>query len=220
MNAVPALTLLSCLGAAAFAVAGAFALRQGRLARGAAAATLSLLLLVSASLLAALAVSTYGYRALTREELAARVRVEPAADGSFRARFHFPDGAESSFALAGDELYVDAHILKWKPIANVLGLHTAYELDRVAGRYLAIEDERALPRTVFSLSRSKPLDLFELRRRFPLLGWLVDAEYGSASFVPAAGPASYEVRVSTSGLLIRRAPDDARAPGDRVRPRT
>jgi hypothetical protein len=31
-----------------------------------------------------------------------------------------------------------------------------------------------------------------------------DAEYGSATFVPVTGPAELEVRVSTSGLLIRK----------------
>ena len=39
------------------------------------------------------------------------------------------------------------------------------------------------------------------RRR--LLGPLVDAEYGSATFVAATRPATFEVRVSTTGLLAR-----------------
>jgi hypothetical protein len=37
----------------------------------------------------------------------------------------------------------------------------------------------------------------------PLLSPLLDAEYGSASFV-ADGPAQHEVRVSTTGWLIRK----------------
>ena len=45
--------------------------------------------------------------------------------------------------MAGDQIYVDAHILKWTPAANLIGLHTAYELDRVAGRYDNIEQEWA-----------------------------------------------------------------------------
>ena len=38
-----------------------------------------------------------------------------------------------------------------------------------------------------------------------MLGSLVDAEYGSATFVPANAPAEYDVLVSTSGLMVRRA---------------
>ena len=33
---------------------------------------------------------------------------------------------------------------------------------------------------------------------------LLDAEYGSATFAAADGPALYEVRVSMTGLLIRK----------------
>ena len=79
------------------------------------------------------------------------------------------DGRTQTFALAGDEIYIDAHILKWQPIANMVGLHTAYELDRIAGRYHALKDEQALPRTVHALGAPKPIDLFSLRRRYVML---------------------------------------------------
>lgn len=149
------------------------------------------------------AAATQGYRALTREDLAVEVHVAPAGPHAFTARFVFPDGRESSHRLSGDQLYVDAHILKWKPVANVLGLHTAYELDRVAGRYASLEDERDRPRTVYSLARDKRLDLFDLRQKYAPLAFLVDAEYGSATFVDVKSPGVVEVRVSTTGLLVR-----------------
>ena len=100
---------------------------------------------------------------------------------------------------------MDAHILKWKPLVNFLGLHTSYELDRVAGRYTRLQDEKSKPRTVFPLSQDKAINLFRLRQKYALLKPLLDAEYGSGTFVPADKPAELEVRVSTSGLLIRRA---------------
>jgi hypothetical protein len=104
---------------------------------------------------------------------------------------------------AGDAVYVDAHILKWHPWVNLIGLHTLYELDRLAGRYDALSDERGLQRTVFTLGLTKPFDLFDLVRRSGSLSALVDAEYGSATFVSARGFAAYEILVSTSGLLAR-----------------
>src|SRR2546426_1074053 len=55
------------------------------------------------------------------------------------------------------------------------------------------------------VARSKPVDLYSIARR-RLLGPLVDAEYGSATFVAATRPATFEVRVSTTGLLARPAP--------------
>lgn len=160
-------------------------------------------LLACAGLAGTLGVSTLGYEALTREIVAARVTVTPVGPQEFTAHFRFPDGRTAEYALRGDQIYVDAHVLKWKPIANLIGLHTAYELDRVAGRYAAIEKERDGPRTVHALGTQKPIDVFDLRSRYTLLRPLLDVEYGSATFAPADQPMEYEVRVSTTGLLIR-----------------
>ncbi len=151
------------------------------------------------------AVGIHGYQAFTRETVAARISVTPSGPQRFDARVKFADGREAGFVIAGDELYVDAHILKWKPLANLLGLHTAYELDRIAGRYRSVEQERKAIRTVYPLAVPKVLDLFDLRGKYAWLARLVDAEYGSASFVPVTRPAELEVRVSTTGLLIREA---------------
>ena len=162
-----------------------------------------LLLLAVGALAAAVSIGTYGYTALTREDLAATLLVQPTGPQKFSATVRYPDLREVKFELGGDEVYVDARILKWKPIANTLGLHTAYELDRIAGRYRSIDQERTAARTVFSLSRDKPLDLFDLRRRYTFLAPLLDAEYGSATYVAVSRPAELELRVSTTGLLMR-----------------
>ena len=190
---VGALLLLSGLGALIRLRPFRFVLRT----------TFGLLLIAVGSLAATIAIGTHGYTALTREDIAATLLVQPTGPQRFSATVRYPDLREVKFELAGDEVYVDAQILKWKPIANVLGLHTAYELDRIAGRYRSIDHERSAARTVFPLSRDKPLDLFDLRRRYTLLAPLLDAEYGSASYVVVSRPAEIELRVSTTGLLMR-----------------
>ena len=163
------------------------------------------MLIALAALAATVTVGLQGYRALTFEDVAATVHTEPVAPQRFRATITLPDRRLAMYELAGDAFYMDAHILKWHPWASLLGLHTVYELDRVAGRYNAVADERARPHTAYELARSKPVDLFLIARR-RLLGPLVDAEYGSATFVAATRPATFEVRVSTTGLLARPAP--------------
>ena len=162
-----------------------------------------LLLILFGALAATIAIGTHGYTALTREEVAATLLVQPTGSQKFSATVRYPDLREVKFDLTGDEVYVDAQILKWKPIANIVGLHTAYELDRIAGRYRSIDNERSALRTVFSLSRDKPIDLFDLRKRYTFLSPLLDAEYGSASYVAVSRPAEIELRVSTTGLLMR-----------------
>lgn len=164
-----------------------------------------LLLLALGGVAGTIAIGIQGYRALMREDVAARITVKPAGPQRFDAIIRFPDGREATYVLAGDEIYVDAYILKWHPYANWIGLHTAYELDRLAGRYHDIKDERSSPRTVHALARDKPVNLYGLRRRYTFLAPLIDAEYGSATFVPVTQPAEFELRVSTTGLLIREA---------------
>jgi hypothetical protein len=184
-------------------IAGLAALRRARPLRFALRTLLGLLLLSIGALAGAIGIGMSGYRALTREEVAARIVVRPVGPRRFAATFLVSDRPDMTYELAGDEIYVDAHILKWKPMANVLGLHTAYELDRVAGRFNDIARERSEDRTVYSLAEDKPVDLFGLRRRYAFLAPLLDAEYGSGTFVPVTRPAQFEVRVSTTGLLIR-----------------
>lgn len=201
--------VLGVLGALLLA-AGVVALFRARFLAFALRLLLGLALVFFGATLGLVSLGMQGYRALTREETAARLFIEPKAPQRFAARVVYRDGREATFDLAGDEIYVDAHILKWKPLANVFGLHTAYELGRVAGRYRDLGEERTAPRTVYSLGRDREVDLFDLRTRYTFLAPLVDAEYGSASFVPVphtamrnGRPTEFELRVSTTGLLIR-----------------
>ena len=146
-----------------------------------------------------------GYHTFTYEKLAATIHIEPIESGLFYAHFEYPDGEKKSYKIYGEELYVDAQILKWKPFANFIGIHTSYLLARVGGRYYTVMDELNKQRSIFPLSKENELDLFNLRRRFSELSFLVDAEYGSATFVPVKD-AYYALNVSTSGLLFREIP--------------
>ena len=162
-----------------------------------------MLLLTLGVLSGMVAFGIQGYQTLTREEVAARFSVVPVSPQHFSATLLYPDGRTAKFDIAGDEIYVDAHILKWQPLANLFGLHTAYELDRVGGRYRDIEQERSAERTLYSLSQPKKVDLFGLRERHTFLAPLFDAKYGSATYLAVTQPAELELRVSTTGLLMR-----------------
>jgi hypothetical protein len=180
------------------------ALKKRKLFGSAFQFVVALLMISLSALFGTISIAIQGYHALILEELAATVKVEPTGGQKFIARFTLPDGEEKVFSLAGDQLYIDAHILKWKPLANIFGQHTSYELDRVAGRYTLLNDETTKVRTVYSLSKDRPLDMFELRRRFTFLNPLLDAEYGSATFINTNSPDEFKVMVSTTGLLIRK----------------
>ena len=203
-NPLNVVVMLFALLGFIFLIATIVTLKKRKLFGTAMKFVIALLMISLSTLFGTISIAIQGYHALTREELAAIVKVEPTGERKFMARFSMPDGSEKVFSLAGDELYVDAHILKWKPLANVFGLHTSYELDRVAGRYAILNDETTKVRTVYSLSRDRPLDMFDLRRRFAILSPLLDAEYGSATFINSNSTEGFRIMVSTTGLLIRK----------------
>ncbi|MEO8835271.1 MAG: hypothetical protein ABI364_00875 [Caldimonas sp.] len=117
------------LGGAAFS-----ALVRARLLSFTFRAIFSLLFLFSGVMLGVVALGVQGMQALTQEETAARIRIVPTAPQRFEATVAFADGRTETYDIAGDDVYIDGHIVKWTPLANMLGLHTSYRLDRISGR--------------------------------------------------------------------------------------
>jgi len=199
------------VGLAAVALAS---MRRGRWSAGTLASLSGLVLLLLGVLGWGVVLGTRGYRALTREEVAATVTTRALGPRSFRAVVERPDVHPDTFRIAGDQLYVDAHVLKWKPWVNLLGIHTGYRLTRIGGRYRSLEAERTAERTVYGLVAEGPTkDLMRMVDGLPVAGRMVDATYGSGAFVPADSGGRFEVRVTTSGLLIRSVPDTAGGEG-------
>ena len=94
------------LAAVAFGMAGAVLLLAGlaALARRrplsfAIRTLLGLLLLALGGVAATVSAGLIGYRALIREDLAARIAVKPAGPQRFTVVFRFPDGREARYEL-------------------------------------------------------------------------------------------------------------------------
>jgi hypothetical protein len=177
--------------------------RHGRPLVGAVECVCAAALFALAGCVALISENLAGYQRLTHEDSAARVAFVQTAPHQFEADLTYPTGSRKQFMLRGDQWQIDARVLKWRPLANLLGFDTAYRLERIAGRYNDIESERSAARTVYELASEDGLDLWVLAQRFK--AWLpwVDAYYGSAAYVPMADGASYEVSVSQSGLVAR-----------------
>ena len=173
-------------------------------------ATALLLVVIGA---AALVISTNlrTYSRLTAEQPAGELQFTRIGYHQFNGAFTFPSGERADFALRGDEWQIDARLIKWRAFANLLGFDTAFRLDRIGGRYTRIEDERTGPRTVYPLSPVERIDLWELLQRHQSRVPWVDAFYGSATYLPMADGALYEIKVSQSGLLARPLNQAARA---------
>ena len=151
------------------------------------------------------------YRRVTYERPVVIVEVHRAGPQLFNVTLTDPPSAGDpleptrSYQVHGDEWRIEARVLKWRPWANVLGLDTQYQLDRLSGRYDDTQSELYAPRSVYDL-RPHPnsgLDLWLLARRYGSYAPVVDTLYGSGAFMPMADGARYEVWITQSGLIAR-----------------
>lgn len=161
-------------------------------------------------LLAALGgASLLGYRRLTAETAVAAIDARRLAPQRYAVAVTTPDGVRREVELQGDDWQLDAQVIKWRSTAVLLGAPPLYRLDRVGGRYRDVAQEREAPRSVAALGPSRPLDLWRLKQRFPRwLPW-VDADYGSAAYLPLVDGGRYTVTLSAVGGLVARPADAA-----------
>lgn len=143
------------------------------------------------------------YQRLSFEQPAGELQLMRIGEREFNAVLSYPSGGRANFALRGDEWQVDARVLKWHAFANMLGFDAAYRLERISGRYSHVEEERSQTRTVYSLNPAQRIDPWDLVHRYHSWVPWMDALYGSATFLPMADGALYEIKVSQSGLVAR-----------------
>lgn len=156
------------------------------------------------------ALDIYSYEQIVEEQAVATVNFEEIAPQRYKARVVDNQGQEAVYELAGDQWQLDARMLKWPNSFSKAGVKPGYRLDRISGRYYSLEQERSSERTVYSLNESQfGIDVWAMFNGFGDSS-LVDAVYGSATFVPMADGALYEVRLSNTGLLARPLNDLAR----------
>jgi hypothetical protein len=177
--------------------------RRRRIVGGLTQGALALILLLAAACAALVGSNLRSYQRMSFEQPACELQFSRVGDRQFNADLTYPNGERANFVLDGDEWQVDARVLKWHAFANLLGFDAAYRLERISGRYTRIEDERSLPRTVYELHEPGSIDPWELIHRYH--SWIpwIDALYGSATFLPMADGALYEIKVSQSGLVAR-----------------
>ncbi|MDR3387399.1 MAG: hypothetical protein P4L92_10135 [Rudaea sp.] len=160
---------------------------------------------------AVLGTALIGYQRLNGEVPVASLTARQLGPQNFALRVDFPDGTHQSAELRGDEWQLDARVIKWTPRAVMLGAQPLYRLDRISGRYHDAAQAQAAQPTVVPLGRDTPVDLWELKQHFPQwLPW-IDADYGSAAYLPLADGANYRATISPMGGLIARPADAATA---------
>ena len=184
-------------------------IRRGRLLRASGTGISWLSSLAVAAVAILLLFSYYSYERLTAEQLISTIEFRRIAPDTYRARVMVRGEVDQLFELGGDEWQMDARIVNWKAPATILGLEPIYRLERLSGRYSDIERERSEPRSVHALTETGAIDVWTVAQRFPVLLPGVDAHYGTATYVPMADGARFEVSLTRDAIIARPVNNEA-----------
>lgn len=185
-------------------------IRKRRPVRGLLSSLSCLLSGVAAGLGMIVLLGYMSYSRLTDEQPVSQIEFSRTSPGEYRARLMIAGTMDQFFDLRGDEWQIDARIVTWKPPMTLLGLDPIYRLDRLSGRYAEVSREKSEPRTIHSLAPETAMDVWKMGLRFPALLPGIDAHYGTATYVPMADGARFNVSLSRDALIARPANEYAR----------
>ena len=168
--------------------------------------TFSIAFIAAAIFLLFSLVDLWSYQQLSNEKLISTVSIFELSDQEYDLTLIDSKGKEQRFKVSGDQWQLDARLLIWKGPINALGANPLFRLERLSGRYLSLEQERSAPRTVYELSHSAGLDIWQWLNKH---GFWLDAQFGSAVYLPLTNGAVYGVSLSPKGLLARPLNDAA-----------
>jgi hypothetical protein len=155
------------------------------------------------------------YQRLTFENDIAEVLIRKLAKQKYQLVLIYPQNVVKNdepeyYSLYGDEWQLDARIIKWKGWANVIGLDSYYQLERLSGRYADPEQAKSSPPSVYQLAgEQKGVSIWELKKIMKSNLPFLDAYYGQSIFVPMRDGARYNLILSQTGLVVRPANESA-----------
>lgn len=128
-----------------------------------------------------------------------------AADGPQRYRVSLLEGSkEREVVLEGDLWQLDARLLGWKGLAALIGLEPGYRLEKLSGRFLAIEQQQTARHAQVQLAASPyGIDLWHWLRLTRRDLFLFDPQAARVTYLPIADGAAFSVSLSPTGLLAR-----------------
>ena len=164
--------------------------------------TVGICFVLLAIVIAALAYDLSNYSELLDERPIASLSFQKLDEQKYLATVsYYIDQKPADFEVYGDQWQVDARIVRWTGALGALGAKPGFRLDRLSGRYFALEDERSKPRSVHSLAEpATVIDVWKVLQENGNFFPLIDAIYGSATYLPMADLATYQLSLSHNGL--------------------
>ncbi len=156
----------------------------------------------------ALAVFTRSYYKFTDQKLVAEVICEPTTYQDYTMHFsitkrHGRDAGKTySYYLRGERWFVEGDILKWRPVANFLGLETMYRLSKVGGDFWRVEDQKMNPQSIETLANDRLPTFWQWLYNYGNSLPFVQDVYSDRVAKPPARGRKFNIYVTTSGFSL------------------
>ncbi|NQD92528.1 hypothetical protein HP532_07675 [Pseudomonas sp. CrR25] len=126
------------------------------------------------------------------------------ADGARYRASVLEGGRERSVILEGDLWQLDVRLLQWKGLAALIGLQPGYRLEKLSGRFLAIEQQSLAQHARVDLAQSPyGVDLWRWLRLGQHDLFMFDPQARRVTYLPIADEAVYAVSLTPTGLLAQ-----------------
>jgi len=128
-----------------------------------------------------------------------------SADGPQRYRVNLLEGGEErEVTLEGDLWQLDARLLGWKGLAALIGLQPGYRLEKLSGRFLAIEQQQSARFARVALAESpNGIDLWRWLRLGQRDLFLFEPQAARVTYLPIADGAVFSVSLGPTGLMAQ-----------------
>lgn len=164
--------------------------------------TSGLLIVACAIYLFAVALDFHSYRQLAKNQTIATVSFSELGSQAYQLTLVNDEGKELQFEMNGDLWQLDARLLQWSSSLTRLGFLPGYRLDRLSGRYISLEEERQMPRSVYALGESQSfVDVWSLLQSNSKILPILKGSYGSATYLPMRDGALFAVKLTVNGLI-------------------
>lgn len=165
--------------------------------------TCGLVFLALALLVALVARDLWSYGELPEEKPLVTLSFKSVGQQSYQVTL-LEGGSERVVLLDGDLWQLDARLFRWKGLGELLGLQPGYRLERLSGRFLAIEQQALAQHPRAQLAASPyGIDLWRWLRLAQRDFFLFAPEAQRVTYLPMADGAAYSVSLSPTGLLAQ-----------------
>ena len=145
-----------------------------------------------------------GYKHFTYNKPIFTVECSLKQDDSFVLEFVDLDKKDSPakfYRVKGQQFVIEGHIIKWENFFVTVGMKPLYQVTRLTGRYVSINDEKEKERSVYEVAEETKVWRWLMQYGEKLPG--IDAVQGASSFKDAVENKKFTVYITHNSFVIK-----------------